>query len=220
MGVRKIPKSSQRVISLVVDSKRDTATKAESSLERDFFILMRYDLNVLKYEGQPVMVPFVDKEGVTRNYPPDALVEFRTDIVTLKKKRPWLCEIKYEEDLRKNKAEYARKFKAARRYAQERGWEFKILTEKHIRTPYLDNVKFLTQYRNIDADDNFESLILKTLSELRETDPESLLMAIFRDKWDRAQLIPFLWHLVSLNRIGVDLNVPLTMSSKIWHIDS
>src|SRR5271157_6189908 len=106
MSVRKIPKSSQRVISLVVDSKRDNATKAESSLERDFYVLMRYDLNVLKYEGQPVMVPYRDKEGVDRNYPPDALVEFRTDIEPAKGMRPWLCEIKYEEDLRKNKAEY------------------------------------------------------------------------------------------------------------------
>jgi hypothetical protein len=219
MGVRKIPKNSQRVISLVVDSKRDTATKAESSLERDFYILMRYDLNVLKYEGQPVRISFCDKEGVDRTYTPDALVEFRTDIVPAKGMRPWLCEIKYEEDLRKNKAEYAPKFKAGRCYARGRGWEFKILTEKHIRTPYLDNVKFLTQYRNIDVDDNFESLILKTLYEFRETDPESLLTAIFRDKWNKAQLIPSLWHLVTLKRVGVDLSVPLTMSSRIWHVD-
>ena len=220
MGVRKIPKSSQRVISLVVDSKRDSATKAESSLERDFFILMRYDLNVLKYEGQPVTVPYRDKEGVDRTYTPDALVEFRTDIVPATGMRPWLCEIKYEEDLKKNKAEYAPKFKAAMRYAEEQGWEFKIITEKYVRTPYLENVKFLTQYRNVDANDNFESLILKALYELRETDPESLLLAIFRDKWNRAQLIPTLWHLVSVNRVGVDLSVPLTMSSRIWHVDS
>jgi len=219
MPVRKIPKSRQRVRSLVVDSKRDLITRSESSLERDFFILMRYDLNVLKYEGQPVKIPY-RTGGEDKSYTPDALVEFKSDFLPAKNMRPWLCEIKYEEDLKENKSEYEPKFKAARRYARERGWEFKIFTEKEIRTPYLDNVKFLTQYRNIESDTNFESLILKTLYELKETDPESLLMAIFRDKWNRAELIPTLWHLVTVKRIGVDLNLPLTMSSRIWYVDS
>jgi hypothetical protein len=105
------------------------------------------------------------------------------------------------------------------RYAKKQGWEFRILTEREIRTPYLKNVKFLRQYRQIPANYDYEKLLLGAMRELRETDPEALLLAIFQDKWNRALLIPSLWRLISLRRIGTDITEPLTMRSRIWCFD-
>jgi uncharacterized protein YchJ len=49
----------------------------------------------------------------------------------------------YVDDLRQHWTDYRPKFRAAGRYAQQRGWRFRLVTERHVRTPYLDNVKSL-----------------------------------------------------------------------------
>src|SRR5437868_5438583 len=46
----------------------------ESSLERDFFILLDFDLNVDRYEEQPVRIEYRDGDGRLRTYTPDVLV--------------------------------------------------------------------------------------------------------------------------------------------------
>ena len=59
-------------------------------------------------------------------------------------------------------------------------------------------------------------LLLQAMFELREADPQSLLLAVFQDKWRRAELLPVLWRMVYEKRIGTDLTLPLTMHSRIW----
>jgi nicotinic acid mononucleotide adenylyltransferase len=63
-------------------------------------------------------------------------------------------------------------------------------------------------------------LILMTLAQLQQTDPERLLTAVTEDRWARAQLLAILWHLVACRRIGVDLSQPLTMRSPLWPVES
>jgi hypothetical protein len=60
---------------------------------------------------------------------------------------------------------------------------------------------------------------LRTLNELRQTDPEGLLAACAVGGEQQAELIFLLWHLVSVWEIGADLTQPLTMRSTIWSKD-
>lgn len=127
-----------------------------------------------------------------------------------------LCEIKYRDDLRTHWREYKPQFKAARRYARQQGWFFRLITEREIRTPYLKNVKFLREYRRrvIDHDDRCRLLV--ALAEQGEADAETLLTKVNPARMARAQLLPVLWHLVAVGQIGADLVMPLTMHSRLW----
>lgn len=125
---------------------------------------------------------------------------------------------KYRRDLFECWRELKPKFRAARRYAKEEGWIFKILTEVEIRTPYLKNVKFLRQFQRRSVNPADANLLLRKVSDLRSTDLESLLSAICPEVHNRAQFLPTLWRLIARRAIGVDLNRPLTMQSPIWPI--
>jgi len=46
----------------------------ESSLERDFLLLLDFDPEVVLYEEQPVTINYHDDQGRRRRYTPDVLV--------------------------------------------------------------------------------------------------------------------------------------------------
>lgn len=190
----------------------------ESSLERDFITLMQFDRNVEKVVTQPVTINYMDTSGKARRYTPDVLVLYRKDPVATEGFKDLLCEIKYRDELAEKFQELRPKFKAAIRYAKAQGWRFKLFTDKQIRTPYLFNARFLLQYRELDVDSLAVERVLTKLSEMGEADPNTLLASLASDKWERAGLIPIVWHLISNFRIGADLNQPLTMMSRIWKL--
>ena len=218
MPVRKIPTNRRSLTGLVSSLKQQRMVGSESSLERDFYILLDFDLDIATYEEQPVRIEYCDADGRERTYTPDVLITYLDDFSTSKGRLPLLCEVKYREDLRLNWKDIKPKIRAGRAYAHERGWRFKIITECEVRTPYLENAKFLRQYQRVPTNWEHVDLLLATIRELREADPETLLLAIFKDRWNRAQLMPMLWQLVSNKMIGADLSQPVTMSSRIWAV--
>jgi hypothetical protein len=191
-------------------------TAFESSLERDFFLLLDFDPDVEFFEEQPVKIIYSDANGRRRTYTPDVLVRYRKDSPQANHTKPLLCEVKYRDDLRQHWAEYRPKFRAAGRYARQQGWRFRLMTERHVRTPYLENVKFLRPYRTLPVNDSDRTQLLSTLATLEATDPASLLAAVFEDRWQQAQLLPMLWQLVATRQIGADLEQRLTMQSGLW----
>jgi TnsA endonuclease N terminal/TnsA endonuclease C terminal len=216
MPVRNIPKNHRRVTGFVASGVNANQVAFESTLERDFMLLVEFDQDVLSYEEQPVRIDYLSADGQARHYTPDILVTYRQTSTT--PKHPLLVEIKYRRDLFACWRELKPKFRAARRYAKERGWTFKIVTEVEIRTPYLKNVKFLRQFQRRPVNPADANLLLQKASDLRSTDPESLLSAICPEVHNRAQFLPTLWQLIARRAIGADLNRPLTMQSPIWPI--
>jgi hypothetical protein len=188
----------------------------ESTLERDLLFLLEFDLNVATYEEQPVVIEYQDADGLARTYTPDVLITYRKDVAPAKSMPPLLAEVKYRQDLFADWKVLKPKFKAARRFARERGWHFRILTEQEIRTPFLENARFLLRYQRLEMDWDKAQLLLLMIGELREATPESLLMACSADPMERAVLLPMLWHLVAIGTLGCDLNCKLTMHSPIW----
>lgn len=214
MPVRKITKSHRSVVGKVMEA--DEVHRSESTLERDFLITLRFDLQVARFETQPCRIPYVDAKGTERTYTPDVLVRYRRDILPACRFSPLLCEVKYQEDLEENAALYKPKFEAAEVYANERGWAWRVLNEHAIRTPYFENARVLTPYKRVPYDYDQAALLKDSLQELRQATPNTLLAYIFQDKWMRATLMPMLWKLIGTYEIRADLDRPLTMTSELW----
>jgi hypothetical protein len=215
MAIRNIPPNRRSLTGFVASRRDGRMVASESSLERDLLVLLDFDQAVERYEEQPVRIEYRDARGRRRNYTPDVLVHFRQDIAQGQPTTPLLYEVKYRRDLFDNWQEIKPKVRAGRAYARGRGWRFKLITEREIRTPYLQSVKFLRQYRRLKPADAERRLLLDRLREMGEADPDSLLMTIHLEPVKRAELLPTLWHLVATGDIYADLDEPLTMRSPI-----
>lgn len=219
MPVRKIPRSYRAITGATASEKVGRAVASESTLERDVFTLLEFDPDVDRYEEQPLTVLYHDVAGEARHYTPDVLVWYREDVAPGCWRRPMLAEVKYEADLADQWRAVRRRLAAARMYAASRGWEFRVLTEREIRTPYLANARFLLPFRRrprCEESGTAERLLLETLAELREADVDTLLLAVHRDETLRLALLPELWRLVGWRAVRADLTRPLTMRSRLW----
>jgi hypothetical protein len=185
----------------------------ESALERDMMEIIRFDSSVQSFLPQPLTIEFRNKDGQKRSYTPDGLIHYKE---TPQYIAPTLFEVKYRKDFREQWKVFLPKFREAKAYCMDRGWRFAVFTEREIRTPYLKNIKFLWPFRDRILSLESSKLILRTLGELGDADPKLLLGRLCRDASDQAEMIPALWHLISVGAIGCDLNMPLTMRSLIW----
>ena len=181
--VRKIGPGQNSLRGQIQSKKNETSHDFESALERDYLLLLEFDVNVARYVEQPVEIVY-EYEGKTRSYTPDVLVYYRDDLTPAKLYPPMLIEIKYRKKLKDNWKELKPKFKAAIDYADSQGWKFKILTEVEIRNTYLENIKFLLPYKDSQyVDSNDSALLMESIRNLDLTTPEEIIVASARDKY-------------------------------------
>jgi len=215
MPVRKIPKNYLLVTGVFSSAKNGKSLGYESLLERDLMILLEFDDSVEGFEEQPVKVPFVVNGKKLKPYVPDILIHY-LPATSGEVRRPVLGEVKESEDLKKNKAKYAPKFEAASLYADERGWEWHIFTEKEIRTPYLDNLKFLREYYSAEPDPALQHEVIHYLQNARNPITVEVLLQNLCPTEDRVlHIAPAIWHQVATKHIAADLKKLLTMKSKL-----
>lgn len=227
MPARHIPPRHNHPSGRVASAKVSAPQAFESMLERDFLLLLEFDRGVSRYASQPITLRWHDGQR-KRQYTPDVLVEYMSSVRGRNPfVKPTLFEVKPEAVLKRDWEQLKPKFKAAVRWCREYDCRFRLVTERYIRTPYLDNVKFLRQFsyeRFRFADKEFTAracgVLRSTLFELVRTTPQALLEAITSDKDRYIALLPYIWYLVVSGRVGVDLQVPLTMHSPIWSFES
>jgi hypothetical protein len=185
----------------------------ESSLERDFYVLLEFNLSVVRWRPQPVRIPVGDGHPT---YVPDVLVTYIDFDTRPQKEYTVLYEVKPRAELRDNWARWKARFKAARRYARERGWVFRIVTDREIRSGgLLWNAKFLLPYGHDDVADGVHTLLTKTLRHLGPTTPEKLVAHLAKDPWERATLLSSVWTLVAIRQFVCDLTKPISMQTEI-----
>jgi TnsA endonuclease N terminal len=214
MVARVIPKNYRNVTGRLASRKNRGLIGFESTLEKDFYLLLEFDPQVETFEEQPVTITYDDATGMRRRYTPDVLIRYwrhgtggRPDA---------LCEIKYRQDLREHWMEYKPRFIAASRYARQRGWRFRLVTERDVRTLQLHHARFLLRYRHHPVDAQDVQHVLRTLSTLGRTQPTTLMQACSGERDRQARLIAVLWHLVAHGQVGIDCGKPLSMGSAIW----
>lgn len=191
----------------------------ESSLERDLIMLMTWRSELDWFQVQPVEILFNGAAGAQRSYTPDLLVSFIPRTTSGKPTRkPLLCEVKYQDDLRRNWVDLKPKFKAARAYARERGWEFRIFTERRIRTCLLQNIQFLWSYRYAPQHLNHRDRLIRMLDDMEETTINGLLEACYltENRLGRGEGLWTLWCLIAQKSVLCDLSLPLSMETRIW----
>jgi hypothetical protein len=99
------------------------------------------------------------------------------------------------------------------------GSRFLIVTEKEIRTQYLECAKFLLQFVRRGANESSTRRILTQMREMKVTTPQHLMEHLSSDLQERALLLPALWHAIGTFQIKADLHVPLTMNSRIESLE-
>lgn len=212
-GVRRIPINVRSLTGTV------NGQEFESSLERDLLLLVHWDNEVEWYQSQPVKINYIDSLGNERNYTPDLLVTYRSSQQAGQPpltRKPLLCEVKYRVDFAKHWQLLKPKFRAARSYAKACGYEFRVLTEREIRTEYLKNIQFLWSYRFAPFQSYHYDKLKAVLSEMEETNPATLLEACYSSKTMRGEALWTLWCMVARGWIKCDLHLPLTMQTRIW----
>lgn len=207
--VRRLRISSRAVTGKVTLASGSAAF--ESNLEHDWLEVLDFDRQVLELQVQPFSI-YHEVDGKRRRYTPDVLAVYV---------HPWgqetvVYEVKPAAELRERWLEYRPRFRAATRHCREQGWRFKIVTEKHIRTPLLINARFLRRYRQIPAEPVLSQQLCYTLKALGPTTPQALLAAAYWSPQPRMKALPTLWRMIANGEVGADLASRLTMKSKIW----
>lgn len=212
--VRKI-KPTRRSVSGVYAFRGESSIPYESTLERDFIIRHEFNLDVIDVIPQPVEIPFQTSKGRTYTYTPDFLVYRALRSNIWDNPKPMLVEVKYYEEWTKNWREWSFKWKAARRYAKEQGWEFRIYDESRIRDQVLKNIMFLSRYQRLEFPEIDSLNIIESVKERGAVEFHSLLARHFMGMY-RATGISHIWHLVSMHKLKCDLSVPLSDFSELW----
>lgn len=216
---RCIPRNYRSLTGYTANSKSSDSAPFESSLERDLLLLLDFDRTIDFYEPQAVTIHFNDSTGKARHYTPDVLVTYRNpeDFSPAHEYQcPLLIEVKYRKDLKKHWKELKPKFKAAKKWTKERNWQFVILTEHHIRGTYLNNVKFIRQYRGLLGQyENYLTNRVNTSISFPTT-PAEIIKQHADNHYERGRIIALIWSMVAEHYFNMDLSKPISMQSVIW----
>lgn len=194
----------------ITSLKNNSIIKFESSLERDYSIILEFDHKVRNYLEQPIVIEYLSNEK-KRRYTPDFFVREIDSKYSGK-----IVEVKYTEELEKKKEVLEPKFTAAKEFCKKNNLEFEIISEEEIRTDYLENCKFLWRYRFNNDYLNWTDIdyILSRL-EMRMS-VSKFLNLLTEDQNKKAELLYLIWYLVAASLIRCDLMKRITMDTEIW----
>lgn len=179
----------------------------ESSLERDFVTLCRFDPEVIGLEEQPVTIEWKDANGRHRRYTPDYRVLRRT--------RVEIIEVKYRSDLSSNWVTYKPAFIAARNWAARQGMRFRIATERYIRCPLLLNAKRLLARMNDPVSGELERRVVETLGRLQPISLANFVEEILAPELPRELVLSALWPLLARRTVITPLDVEINAGSML-----
>ena len=140
---------------------------------------------------------------------------FKYDELRRYQRPPLLVEVKYRDEYKKHFLEFKERIRAARRYAKSCGWQFKIFTEREIRTTRFANMPFLAGFRDRAPDATYVASITGHLAQSGAATPTALLTHMTADPWQQVEIIPTLWWMVAHMQLQMDLSTPLSMQSSI-----
>lgn len=204
--VRKIPISHGSLTGRHANFLGNGAIGFESSLERDFVTLMLFDPSVASVTEQPVRILYRDATCKDRHYTPDYLVHRLDQPSTLIEVKPSRF---LTEDLEP-------KFRAGRSYAGQRGWTFQVWTEKEIRTPRLENARFLLPYRSQPVSQDYTDAVSKTMADGVKQTVADVIDELNARGLDRGEALAALWHMISDGTVRADLDHILDPQSHLW----
>ncbi|WP_022670407.1 heteromeric transposase endonuclease subunit TnsA [Hippea alviniae] len=208
--VRDIPIQSFSVSGKFPSIKNQRTVYYESQLELDFIYHLEFSPEVESYLEQPCKI----KSPTGKFYIPDFLVVFKNSTSY----KPLLVEIKSTEDIEKNFERLSVKFKTLREYAFGNGYDFKIITDKELKTTRTKNYRFLYGYINPQPKDaEFVSEILQLVKEHQPIKIEEIIRIFNKENpHKRAVCLSCLWHLIATSVLRVNLDENIAEQSKVF----
>lgn len=212
---RKI-RPTRKSVSGVYAFRDETPIPYESTLERDLLIKEEFCLGVGDIVAQPVQVPFQASNGNRYIYTPDFLIYRRSQSPHSHDTypQPLLVEVKPKAEWVKHWRQWSSKWKAATRYAKEKGWRFSIMDEERIRDQAYSNVRFLERYKRMQFPEAESQWVVETVSN-RGTVPFHYLLAR-HFMGQKAVGIAHIWHLLAVRRLDADISLPLSETTELW----
>lgn len=213
MPVRRIPKNYLVTTGRVARPDGEPA-EYEGTIENDYYILLKYDPDVMSFDPQPVKIQL----PTGRKYTPDVLVHFRQR-AGARPRPPELTEIKPEKLLRINAAEYAPKFAAARAYCIPRGWVFVVKSKKDMNEVRLQNIRELRGFLRHPHNEAHHALICEVLQAAKRRPSVNRLLSACADKVAPDLLLSSVWRGVIGGLYHMDMDEPIAMTSLISLLD-
>lgn len=193
----------------------------ESTLERDFLARTTFFSGVLDITAQPCEIPFVDPDtGRSYLYTPDFLVTYRLgDFYHGNYPAPELVEVKPEAEWREHWRKWLPKWKAARRWAADRGMRFRIYDEHRIRDEIFTNIESLARYKHFAASAQDIRLLCDLIGHLQVVSIKDLI-TLHKSQGCIPNPIPLAWHLLVNRIIDCDISRPLNVDTEVWISES
>jgi len=182
----------------------------------DFFTILEFDLQIQYFQRQPVKIEYLDALANRGTFLPEFLITYRRDIEPAFFMKPLLCDVLVRADVFNKWPDFRHRVRAAHNYAQGRNWSYHILTEREIRTPYLDNARRLLPYRSLRSESEYDRLLLNSLHKLGLIKVESLLNLCSNTGADVVKLGNSLFQLIALGWVKTDLRKRFGMQSDVW----
>ncbi|KLE06652.1 heteromeric transposase endonuclease subunit TnsA [Aliarcobacter butzleri] len=208
MSSRKIKKSYISCTGYFASYKNKIQIAFESVLERDFYMLLEFDENVISYVEQPITINYEYKDGSKRRYTPDCLVTYKDGTERYYEVK-YINEIKNDNELRK-KLDFLKSY-----FYDEHTLKFDIFTDEEIGKIYLDNLKFLYKFAFIPQDNEKIVKINKILNEVDKTSVKELLNVLSDNQMEQMKWLPYVWRYIFENIKVVNLYKKFTMNTEL-----
>ena len=208
MSTRKIKKSYISCTGYFASYKNKIQIAFESVLERDFYMLLEFDENVISYSEQPITINYEYKDGSKRRYTPDCLITYKDGTERY-------YEVKYINEIR-NDSELREKLDFLKLYFyDEHTLRFDIFTDEEIGKIYLNNLKFLYKFAFIPQDNKKIVKINKILNEVDNISVKELLNVLSDKQMDQMKWLSYVWRYVFENIKVVNLYEKFTMNTEL-----
>ncbi|MCT7911490.1 Tn7 transposase TnsA N-terminal domain-containing protein [Arcobacter lacus] len=208
MSTRKIKKSYISCTGYFASYKNKIQIAFESVLERDFYMLLEFDENVISYAEQPITINYEYKDGSKRRYTPDCLITYKDGTERY-------YEVKYINEIR-NDSELREKLDFLKSYFyDEHTLKFDIFTDEDIGKIYLDNLKFLYKFAFIPQDNEKIVKINKILNKVDKINIKELLNVLSDNQMEQMKWLPYVWRYVFENIKVINLYEKFTMNTEL-----
>lgn len=208
-------KSSWRIphiIGAFYSTKMNRTVEYESLAEYFFYLFLEIDKQTKRYYTQPIEVdiPYIDKERNKKSWihVPDVLI-FRQGAI------PKLVQIKgANSNLESERLKIVNRFCV--KYANLKGWDYKIIYPKALPKEILRNIRFLSSYTKKRS--YYDTIIDEAIERLRFHESMTIyeLAYSFIAKTDVYQVIPSIYFLIATGVIYADLASPINTESIIY----
>lgn len=166
----------------------------ESTIECDYCYELDFSLDVLKYEEQPFTIDY-QVDGKKRRYTPDFSVIESNKIIVVECKPAAL--ITNEEN--------QRRFEVGREWCNERGYEYRIVTDENLRNgSRLENIKTIWRFGRHSVSADVKAKIFAMLYDAQEPlTVEQLASQLYMD--DIKMGMRALYHLAFFHQVAIPL---------------